>query len=399
MQDEDREIEGAEDFETGKPRTTPLRYSINWPQETPARGLVFLIPGFGGDSDPTYARKLRRHVCRTHGFAAVSVDYHCLHSRPATGANVRLDMSQHLRLYGLAQVYGLKVGDWRDLGALCAAFVGAPEMPEAPAFLDMPGGDTQNFGVVQALDHLRVLGDLIARGPAFDPRRIVAMGSSHGGYIAQVMAKLAPGTLATVLDNSSYVRPPMNYGGGGTEPEYQVQYGGVSLLCRTTRAFSFGDRDASDFYGRDQDLIRDMGYPPHLEIQRAASPDAGTRYRMVNAVLDRISPPDQKQAQAQRMAAAGFDARLKLVGEADLDGRLYKTVSHGLGASLMAFADTYLPEAGARGIDPDLMRGAVVDYPCVDQVYRFRHFDRFPYVSAEKLERFPLSAGEEAAAA
>lgn len=399
MQDEDREIEGAEDFETGKPRSTPLRYSIHWPEEAPARGLVFLIPGFGGDADPSYARKLRRHVCRTHGMAAVSVDYHCLHARPETGAQLRLDLAQHLRLYGLAMAQGLKIGDWRDLNALCAAFAAAPERPEAPAHLEMPGGDTQNFGMVQALDHLRVLGDIVARGPAFDVRRIVALGSSHGGYIAHMIAKIAPGTVAAVIDNSAYVQPPTNYGGGGNGPEFATLFGGVNLMCRTARAFSFDDRDAPDFYSRDHDLIRDMGYPPHLDIQRAAAPDGGARYRMVNAVADAISSPERKQAQALRMAAAGFDARLKLVGEADLDGRLYKQPVHGLAASLTAFADVYLPEAGSRGVDPDLMRGTVVEYPCVDRTYRFRHFDRFPYVSAESVERFPLVVGEEAVAA
>jgi hypothetical protein len=400
MQGETREIEGAEDFETGKPRGAPLRYAVTWPEESRPLGLVFLIPGFGGDASPAYAEKLRRHVAQAHGYAAVSVDYHCIRCRPDHGAAPRIDTLQHLQLAGLAQAYGVEVEDWRDVEALCRAFAEAPVTPQVPAVLDIPGGDTQNFGVVQAMDHLRVLGDLIARGPAFDPRRVVALGSSHGGYIAHMMAKMAPGTLAAVIDNSAYVQPPTSYAGGGSAPEYLASFGGVQLLCRTPRAFSFNDRDAPDFYGRDQDLIRDTGYPPHLEVQRAAASDGGPRFLMVNAAEDAISDPRRKAAQALRLSAAGFDAKLTLVGAEALDGRLYKRVTHGLDASLSAFADAFLPEAGARGVDPDLMRGVVVNYPCVDQVYRFRHFDRFPYVAAERFDRFPLpAAGGEVAAA
>ncbi|HTI66733.1 MAG TPA: DUF2920 family protein [Caulobacteraceae bacterium] len=399
MHEQTREIEGAEDFETGKPRTTPLRYSVAWPETGPVSGLVFLIAGFGADADPRYAEKLRRHVARSYGLAAVSVQYHCVQSRPETGAALRLDQPQHLQLAGLAQAYGIKVADWRDLAGLCAAFAGTPITPQVPAFLDPPGGDTQNFGLVQAMDHLRVLGDLIARGPAFDVRRVVALGSSHGGYIAHMIAKLAPGTLAAVVDNSAYVQPPTNYGGGGGAAEYLVQYGGVQLLCRTARAFNFDDRDRPDFYGRDQDLIRDTGYPPHLEAMRAAAPDGGTRFRMANAAIDAISDPQRKAVQAARLAAGGFDVRLRIVTEAELDGRLFKRLVHGLDASLAAFADVHLPDCPARGVEPDLMRGTTVDYACVDQVYRFRHFDRFPYVSGERFDRFPVPARDEAAAA
>lgn len=399
MQDEAREIEGAEDVETGRPRAGPLHYSVTWPDNGPARGLVFMIPGFGGDAEPTYARKLRRHACLKHGFAAVSVRYHCLQARPESGAAIQIDSPEHMQLLGMAHAQGLAVGDWRNIEALCQAFAGAPDRPMIAARLEIPGGDRQNFGLVQALDHLRVLGDLIARGPAFDVRRIVALGSSHGGYIAHMIAKIAPGTLATVIDNSSYVRPPTSYGGGGGAAEYRTSFGGVQLECRTPRAFTFDDRDDPDFYGRDQDLIRDMAYPPHLEAMRAAAPDGGTRFRMVNAAIDPISEPAAKAAQAARMAAAGFDARLKLIGEADLDGRLFKTLVHGLDASLIAFSDANLPECAPRGAEPDLMRGTAIDYPCVDQVYRFRHMDRFPYVALERFERFPLPAVKAEAAA
>ena len=403
MREERRELEGAVDFETGKPRAKPLSYTVAWPDLSAgerARGLVFLIPGFGGDVDPAYAAALRRHVVERHGFAAVSVDYHCIHVRPETGARIVVEAREQIWLVGLARLYGLEVRDPNDLHSLCEAFRAAPTAPQVRGVLVTPGGDVQNFGLVQALDHLRVLGDLIERGPAFERRRIVALGSSHGGFIAHLIAKFAPSTLAGVIDNSAYAQPPLAYGAGGAAPEYATRLGGVEVLCRTQRAWSFDEREAPDFYGRDQDLIRDVAYPPHLEIQHRAGLDGGPRFRMVNASADGISPPEAKTRQAAFLAATGFDAQLHIVGEADLDGRLFKRLVHGLDASLGGLIDLHLPGCGLRSVEPDLIRGAVIDYPCVDQVYRFRHFDRFPYVKGERLDRFAdLAAGPAVAAA
>jgi hypothetical protein len=399
MREEVREIEGAEDFETGKPRLTPLGYTVAWPDgDAVPRGLVFLIAGFGADAASDYAASLRRHVVAEHGLAAVSVDYHCLRSRPELGARIAVDTREHVRLLGFARLYGVEVADVNDFPALCAAFEGRQAPPQLTATLNPPGGDLQNFGLVQALDHLRVLGDIMARGPHTAPGLVIALGSSHGGYIAHLMAKIAPCTLAAVIDNSAYVQAPIAYAAGGALPEWGTNMGGVELWCRTARAFSFDDRAAPDFYGRDQDLIRDAGYPPHLQVQHAASGDQGTRFRMVNAAVDAISSPEVKARQALFLKASGFDATLQLVREVDLDGRLFKRMTHGLDASLTALADRYLPDCAARGVAADLLAGSVVEYPCVDQTYRFRHTDRFPYVVGERIDRFAdlLEDGERA---
>ena len=394
---ESREIEGAPDFETGKVRTGALRYSITAPDA--AKGLAFLIPGFGGDADPEYARGLRGHVARKHGLVAVSVDYHCLGARPENGAQLQIDSPQHLQLVATAQLNGIQLPAWDDVGAICAALGKKGLTAQVPALLNAAGGDLQNFGITQALDHLRVLGDLLQRGPAFDPRRIVAVGSSHGGYLAHLIAKIAPRTLAGVIDNSGYVQPPMSHGGGGSAPEYITAIGGVRLLCRTRRAWSFDDRRASDFYGRDQDLIRDVGHPPHLKQQRAAAGDAGPVFRMANAAVDAISPPEAKARQAAYLQALGFDARLDLIGEDRIDGRVFKAVVHGLNASIGGFADLHLADCGPRGVDPDAVEGTTVEYACVDEVYRFRHLPRFPFVEGERSQRFGLDDAEAFAAA
>lgn len=388
----EEEIAGAADFELGRDREAGLHYIAALP-EGPAKGLVFLIPGFGGDTDEAYADSLRRRVVEGRGMIAVSVRYHCFGARPATGARLEVDGRDHLMLLGLAAVHAVTLGDPKDLLDVAKRLQAAGVRTTLRATLKPARGEYQNFGIMQALDHLAVLGRLREQGAAFDERRIVALGSSHGGYIAHLMAKIAPRTLAMVIDNSSYTRPPMNYLGQETSSEYVAPLvDGIVLQCRTQSAWTTADRKAANFYDRNRDLIRDTAYSRHLATARAASSDQGCVYRMVNSSVDSISPPEMKLRQAAALRAAGFDARLLVVEEEHLDGKLFKRLAHGLDASLAGLLDLGLAELAPRetALDADLR--AEVSYDCVDVAYRFAHSTSAPYVTARAAA---AAAGDE----
>ena len=391
MRNETRRIVGPDDFELGHPREGLLEYTVSWSGKGTAKGLVFLISGFGGDADPEYARKLRRHMVDVHGLVAVSVRYHCSRSRPEVGASVRIDAREQILLAGLAAMHGRPVSNPNDIGELAAKLAGLPEVM-AYGEIVPGGGEYQNFGVLQAMDHLAVLGDLLARGPAFDRQRIIAFGSSHGGYIAHLMAKLAPSTFAAVIDNSAYAQPPIHYLGAGRGAEYTCSVGGtLQLHCRTLSGWSFDERGAPNFYGRDNDVLRDAAHPPHLEAMRAAAQGDPTQYLMVISAEDHISPPEAKRRQAAALRQAGFDARLELIGPDQIDGVVFKAPVHGLGASLRGLFDRMAPliAEGERRLDVEA--GSEVVYRCVDRAYRFVHGGREPWVRGEMFDLYPLA--------
>jgi hypothetical protein len=388
MQTFTREIDGPADFELGRPRSAPLEYTATLP-EGPARGLAFLIPGFGGDTDGDYAEALRRHVAQTHGMVAVSVRYHCYGSRPSTGAGIDVDPRDRLMLLGMAMLHKVPLDNLKDVNDVALRLSAAGVEVQARATLRPARGEYQNFGVMQAMDHLAVLGHLLETGVAFDTRRIVALGSSHGGYIAHMIAKLAPRTLAMVIDNSSYAQPPMDYLGHGEAIEFIGTLAeGVAICCRTESAWTHADRLAANFYDRDRDLIRDTAYPGHVASTRAAAGEVGTMYRMVNAAVDGISSPELKQRQVAVLRALDFDAQLSVIGEEQLDGKLFKRVVHGLDASLARLFDMAITDLKPRegGLDGEL--GASVAYECVDSIYRFTHSAAAPYVRGEVVSRF-----------
>lgn len=393
-----REIDGAADFEVGRPRTAPLVYDLTWPQEGEAPGLVLVIAGFGGDTDGEYSKGLRRHILETTGMASVSVRYHAFHARPNNGAALRIDPNEQAYLIGVAMLAQAKVKNLTNFAEVVRGLAAAKANVSPKVWLDPAHGEAQNFGVIQALDHLHVIADLMENAPAFDTRRIVALGSSHGGYIAHMIAKFAPSTLAAVIDNSSYCQPPMNYLAIGETPELTVAYEGLSLHARVASAWSISDRQAPNFYDRDRDLIRDLRYPPHIAAMRAAASDAGTQYFMVNAALDTISPPPVKERQQAALARAGFASELDLIGQDQIDGRLFKSVSHGLGCSLKGLFDRYIGRVVPREVEIDAVQGSVVEYACVDRGYRFRHSATAPYVACEVYDLHEDSTAEVPAA-
>lgn len=190
----------------------------------------------------------------------------------------------------------------------------------------------------------------------------------------------------------------MSYLGIGETPEFLVTMGGMAFDASVRSGWSVSDREAANFYDRDRDLIRDLRYLPHALAMRAAAADAGTQFFMVNAAQDVISPPDAKRRQQAVLARAGFEAHLQIVEAGDIDGELFKTMTHGLDCSLKRLFDRYIGRVRPRAVEPDLVSGATVAYEGVDRVYRFRHGGS-DFVAADAFDRFEFDLAETAAAA
>lgn len=390
MRQETFTIEGPRDFELDRDRDHPLTFTVTWPEASPAPGLVLVIGGCGGQADTAEGRhrNAREYIVDRCGLAAVSVDYHAQQNRPFNGGAIRIETPEYLQLIGMAAMAGLRVAEFADIAALAAA-VGRLGLPYPVRAKIRPGnGETQNFGVIQAMDHLAVIGCLRERRPDFDATRIFALGGSHGGYIGHLMAKMAPGVLAGILDNSSYTQPPPSYLGLGGAAEHVEDFHGVSLNCQTESAWTFDTRHEATFYDRNRDLIRDIAFPPHLRIMADAGKDGLTAVSMIHCEVDELTPPAEKLRHAARLRAIGAPLKLHMVEPHEVDGVVFRKYMHALEASLKRLFErdwSWFQTAGATGSG---RWGGSVDYPCVDRGYRFRLLDRHPYVEGEVYPLF-----------
>jgi hypothetical protein len=152
-------------------------------------------------------------------------------------------------------------------------------------------------------------------------------------------------------------------------------------------SWSLADRSRADFYDRNRDLIRDAGHPPHIAAMTALG-DGGPAFFMWNSVEDKTSPPAAKKRQRAALAAAGLQAELDLVTPDRIDGKAFKTMDHGMDASLRELFDRCAPrlESRARGLDAD--RRTVARYDCVDVAYEFTHTDKPPFIGGRVLPLF-----------
>lgn len=387
VQDIQGMVEGLADFELpNSPRQRPLTYTLTLPAdctpEKPAKGLVFYIPGFGEDNNTEYVGKIRRFLAETYNLASATVDYHAIQARPEQGARLFIDEegSQFLQL--LSHKYGVTSDNKSiheylfDLGAKL------PAATKVSGALQLPNGEYQNFGMLQALDYLTVINDLISENVPFDHNNIILVGSSHGGYIAHLICKIAPNTINAVIDNSSYIKTGWTY--MGVHPECYFAFGNLMLTCNVDTKWQLKDREEPTFFGLAQQLMREVSFPPHLEEIKRNS-ERLPQYFCFNSIIDGISPLTEKRLQRDRLRAIGCECELKEVTEADIDGKMFKTLDHGLNASMKSICQLIMPKIQPRPTTLDRFRHTVLEFDCYDQRYRFEHTEEAPWIHANLL--------------
>ncbi|MFK7789451.1 MAG: DUF2920 family protein [Phycisphaeraceae bacterium] len=376
------EVAGAADVERGTLRARPVRYTLTRPGVLvgQATGLVLLIPGFGEDNDAGYLQSLAGWIADTFGLACVEVDYHARGCRVSSGASRQFKQADADLLVELCRTHGVPVDEGVSGGELTqrlhkayGAHVAAGRSSGVLTLtcgLVTRGGDLQNFGLMQALDHLHVLADLRHRLD-YDRRNVLAMGSSHGGYLAQLISKLAPNTLRAVFDNAGYATAPTRYIDGRHlgQPDYIERYSDVMQMYFFVDSMWSLNEQASHFYHADARAMRSLMEPEHVE----AMADAGgrrTRYRCIHGPDDLIAPTREKAACCARLAEAGFDVQYQCMGPGDVDGRYVKSLEHGLGLSLRGFFEKSYASLPAADLDGSTDPQTVDDFDrCTQLAY------------------------------
>lgn len=388
------EVKGAQDIELGTPRPAPVRYTLTLPggfdPGRPVAGLVLLIPGFGADNDSGYLESFCGWVADTFGLACVSVAYHACNCRVSSGATRQFKEPDARRLYDCCQQLGVVISERDTPGTLLVkvheayqaqvAAGRASGMLTLTSALVTPGGEKQNFGLMQALDHLLVLADLRSRID-YDTRNVIAIGSSHGGYLAHLIAKLAPNTLRAVFDNSGYAAAPDRYINGRelVLPDYTETYSAQMRMYFFLESMWSLDPEAPNYFHADARSLRCLSERAHL-LAMAGAGSTRTRYRCVHGPDDPIAPTSEKADYCAKLEEAGFDVQFRCMGPGDVDGRYVKTLEHGMGLSLRGFFErsyASLPEADLSGpadawAGDDFHRRTELVYEGPERAYRFK---------------------------
>jgi pimeloyl-ACP methyl ester carboxylesterase len=377
MNEWSKQIPGAPDSELGITRDSPITYHCT-SRGDESNGLIFLIHGFGDDVDNAYDKVLRRYIAETSGLLVVTVEYHCYRTRPDSGARRQLTPETFERVCYFAAKFGMPPpGPQDNVSALLHQIGHATrEIIYLEGSLIPPNGDYQNFGVIQAMDHLYALNDIIDSGNGFDENRIFVAGSSHGGYLAHLIARLAPNSILGVLDNSSYTLASPRFFGQGTE--YSEDFENLKVLYNVATKWHFINPTALTYFGPSRALFRDTGYFEHLHAASNAA-ERKCQFVMFNTVSDKLSPIGFKRHQLRSLSRAGFTASLDEITEDDTGKGLFKSMEHA-DAPMQKLFPYAFPRFTDGKTTLDRFRSTEIAFNCVERTYRVVHSPAAPYV-------------------
>ncbi|EIJ4040935.1 DUF2920 family protein [Campylobacter jejuni] len=409
------EIDSCDDVELSIKRESKLEFKLCFDDEKEIKALVFIIPGLGGDADENYREHLAEFVAGEFNVAVASVNYHCIGNRPQTGSTFYLDDIDKLILKASCEAIDIKlpydVDKIQNYEQMSEIFhfinnqivEGKQKGDFAPNYflnlhvsLQPVKNEYQNFGVMQAQDLLNVALYLKKNAP-FDTMGggipVIMIGSSHGGYLAHLAAKIAPWLVDGVIDNSSYAKFLWKLVGFGKEIDF-MQYSEFDTfkffdhICVRCSSKTFWTSNSSSpyFFSPARRMIRNILEPTHLQIQ---STYPKPYYVSYHSFYDRrIALPEDKIELYDIFQKYHFDAKLYMIKEqSQIDGKFIKSLDHGMGMSIKTLISKEFPsmlEKIKQNPKKDY-KEKCISYPCEDLLYQFSQKDNKISLKIDKI--------------
>ncbi|WP_462108239.1 DUF2920 family protein [Campylobacter concisus] len=396
------EILSCDDVELGIKRSSALSFYACYDDVKEAKALLVIIPGLGADSDSGYRAHLMRTMAENYDVACISVDYHCIGNRPQLGAKFGLDdidreiLTRELSSIGINLPIDLKTIDCHEKVDLLLKFLSKEitirkESGILPADFRLNASITmvptkneyQNFGVMQALDVLNAVlyTKKYINSAKFEHLPVIMVGSSHGGYLAHMCAKIAPWLVDGVIDNSSYAIFLWKLIGFGKEIDFTRFFGcGTGNLYENLNLY-FCDKTywtlnkSSPYYFSDaREEIRNILNLDHLTVQSSYKKPIYVSY---HCIYDKdVAPAKDKTELYEALKKLKFDATLHMIkDESEVDGKFIKSLTHGMGMSYKLLLQRELPGVMKKILSKkdkkDEINEKCIEYKCGDLLYKF----------------------------
>lgn len=357
------------DIELGVERA-PLTYSVRLPAAgiDAETGLVIYLGGYGMNPRDGYTQSLLAYLADTYNCVAATLDYFGVRLTP----NDATELVPHRDFFKkLHEHYGLTltVPKGTRIEQILAGIAGLLAQngitrlhDECLLFNHAP--QYNSMGFLPALDGLEVVHRLLITLP-LNKTRLFVLGTSYGGYIANIMAKLAPRTFRMIVDNSGFSSAEDDKAGVAGWQKLYVN--GVSMLSRNVRHWSLDPRE-TNFFSAPRQAIRDLHRREHLT-------DNTARIYAYHAANDALAPAARKialrDAYKDRIAY-----ELTVVDEGQIDGRIFKKLSHGMDASMRGIFDLsyakFIRDGAAPANTTDFDLGSEHVFACGSEDYVMR---------------------------
>ena len=351
-----------EDIENGFPRKL-IPYHLVMPvsgmnQDT---GLVFFIEGFGGHPSKEYTRKLLSYLADQYNCIAVCVEYFDIEmKRPSLDSfcldKVFFEQFEKKLNVKLPDFQGYSTSHILQSMAKWLVGSGLSSFPDTARVINHPKDCYQSFGLLPAIDHLQVM---IEVQQLFDlnSTRFFILGTSYGGYIADLLGKIAPETFNLIVDNSGFTKTLADT----TIDDFHTltSINGCSVVLYTKSLWS-SDPESECFFDIHNSEIRSLMIHDHCYPSKSTYFCAHSR--------DDMLVPAKEKVEFKTLRGASCEVELDLIDEDKVDGKLYKNLEHGMNASLRSLFDKaynhYLSSNPTLDGHTDFDRESEYDFPC-----------------------------------
>ncbi|EAK1819433.1 DUF2920 family protein [Campylobacter coli] len=398
------EIDSCDDVELNIKRTSKLEYRISYDDEKEIKAIVFIIGGYGANANIYFLDSYRNYIAKNFDVVAVHVFYHCFCQRRSdvekysTLADFTKDdlklIEKVLRKYNIPcdqLANNTVVSHCEYLSEIMTELKMLNRLPydfeERLSATFIPSrGEYQNFGIMAAIDHINALKDLVKRFPKLaDLPKIY--GGSYGGYLALLIAKIAPWYVDGVIDNSGSAVPPLNYIIGrelefkskDTNGDMYMQGDHFFVSCFLKTHWTRKE-NSPYFFNNENYFIRTLLNKDHLILQ--SQKNKNIIYVSYHSKEDPLTPANFKEQTMQILKILGYDVSLNLIDENKIDGKFIKNLDHGCGIPDKALFRKELPlmleKLQGR---KSFMQENSISYPCGNKVFIFKDVgDKFELV-------------------
>lgn len=351
-----------EDIENGFPRQ-PVPYHIAVPDAgiTEDTGLIFFIEGFGGHPTKEYTSKLLGYLANQYNCLSVCVEYFDINMKILDVENFSLDEEffdafEKALQADLPQLREYSVSHVLTSLAKFLSGAGIKSFPTTAYVTNSTKDCYQSFGILPALDHLSVLSEIL-NIVQINKKRLFILGTSYGGYIANILGKLAPNTFQLIVDNSGFTETLLS---NTVDDFYTFSSVADCRLTIKVKSLWSSDSDSSYYFDCHHAEIRSLLYKEHQHKSK-------TKYFCAHSIEDALVPVSQKEKFRELMSNR-CDVILDIVDKDKVDGRLYKNLDHGMNASLRGVFDKaynhYMTNDPVSEDQTDFDRESEYDFPC-----------------------------------
>ncbi|HEC1796566.1 TPA: DUF2920 family protein [Campylobacter lari] len=404
-------IDSCDDVELNIKRESKLEFKLTYDDSKEIEAIVCVINGIGGDiKDDLY---ISDYCARNYNVAVLNVNYHCIGNRPQTGATYYLDdidkliLDTSLKAISIIPPFNINhIDTFEKINHYLEYIDNQISILKLKWILDVSyilklsitlqptKNEYQNFGIMQATDILNAL-LYIRKNSPFKAMgggiKHILVGSSHGGYLANLCAKIAPWLVDIVIDNSSHVSLTNLWRviGFGKEVDFTKYYNFLTpntfnhiKLYGYEKTLWTTNKQSPYYFSPARKLIRETLNKDHLNIQ-AKYPNP--KYIAYHSKFDEYVPLEEKEEYVNILKEHGLDVEfIKVIDEKQIDGKFIKNLTHGMGIPMKLLIKKHLPQILQEPLKDKTCKKEI-SYKCDDLIYTFKEENEQILLDVQKL--------------